>query len=88
MTERIRGHMTHGQEAMTGELPEGQFMLFGAWPPNDVTLPKELGGTRQEVTGEGPCLCPKCGEDHRSLHLDNNMLVIDCPTSGFLWCSK
>lgn len=65
-------------------------IIVPAWPPNDVTMPPELGGGTVDVTEYGHMTCPiqQCKQDHPSLILANGMFVVHCPEFGFLWLRK
>jgi hypothetical protein len=86
MGYRMRFTQQHGSEVGYNE--EEHAFIVPVWPPNDVRLPPELGGSVVEVVQHDDYVCPYCEVLHRGLLLENGTCVLDCPPRGFLWFTK
>jgi hypothetical protein len=86
MSDRMRFTVRPGEEVGINE--EEKAVVLPWWPPADVTLPPEMGGSVVDVASSGEQKCPLCNLMHRALYLVNGLTVLECQQAGFVWIRK
>ncbi len=55
--------------------------------PDTLTLPARMGGMELRVVAPiKDTQCPECGEKHSGYMCAGGIFMLECPTTGYLWC--